>query len=242
MILQMERALALRLSLLVSAARITLSFAILSAVLAGEPAPSVRSAIAAEPRPTPRPTAVVHLISTSTPTAAPAPTATRTPTGAPSPTPVRLPASSPPTWIEAPSIHLSAPVVETHLAPSSSGSAEIGQWEVPDAAAGFHQGSAFPGHAGNTVISGHNNLGSEVFRYLVDLKIGDEVTLYVGDTPYRYRVTEKELLREAGESDEVRRENARWIAPTDDERLTLVTCWPYTGNSHRLIVVARPEG
>jgi len=38
----------------------------------------------------------------------------------------------------------------------------------------------------------------------------------------------------------VRRQNARWIAPTTDERLTLVTCWPYTGNSHRLIIVAKP--
>jgi len=38
----------------------------------------------------------------------------------------------------------------------------------------------------------------------------------------------------------VRQENARWIAPTDDERLTLVTCWPYTNNTHRVVVVAKP--
>jgi sortase (surface protein transpeptidase) len=31
--------------------------------------------------------------------------------------------------------------------------------------------------------------------------------------------------------------------PSGDERLTLVTCWPYEwpGNSHRVIVVARPS-
>jgi sortase A len=42
----------------------------------------------------------------------------------------------------------------------------------------------------------------------------------------------------------VRRKNAQWIMPTGDERLTLVTCWPYEwpGNSHRVIVVARPRG
>jgi len=34
--------------------------------------------------------------------------------------------------------------------------------------------------------------------------------------------------------------NARYINPTADERLTLVTCWPATGNSHRLIIIARP--
>jgi sortase A len=39
---------------------------------------------------------------------------------------------------------------------------------------------------------------------------------------------------------EVRIANAKWIQPTSDERLTLVTCWPYTNNTHRLIIVARP--
>jgi sortase A len=38
----------------------------------------------------------------------------------------------------------------------------------------------------------------------------------------------------------VRLQNAQWIQPTTDERLTLVTCWPYNDNSHRLIIVARP--
>jgi sortase (surface protein transpeptidase) len=30
--------------------------------------------------------------------------------------------------------------------------------------------------------------------------------------------------------------------PSGDERLTLVTCWPYEwpGNSHRVVVVGRP--
>jgi sortase A len=30
------------------------------------------------------------------------------------------------------------------------------------------------------------------------------------------------------------------IGPTEDERLTLVTCWPYGVDDHRLIVIARP--
>ncbi len=238
MILQVQQLGAVRLRRLVSAARITLSFAILSAVLAGEPAARIRPALVVGGHPTPRPTAAVRLLSTSTPTGAPKPTPTRAPTVTPAP--ARPPAAGPPTWIEAPAIGLSAPVVESQLKPSASGRADMAEWEVPDAAAGFHQGTALPGHTGNTVISGHNNLGTEVFRYLVDLKLGDEVILYVGDTPYRYVVSEKELVREQGQSEQVRRQNARWIAPTDDERLTLVTCWPYTGNSHRLIVVAKP--
>jgi sortase A len=50
----------------------------------------------------------------------------------------------------------------------------------------------------------------------------------------------KTIVKEKGESVEVRRKNAQWIAPTNDERLTLVTCWPYTNNTHRVIVVAKP--
>jgi sortase A len=43
-------------------------------------------------------------------------------------------------------------------------------------------------------------------------------------------------------SEEKRLENARWIGPFPDERLTLVTCWPYTNNTHRVIVIAKPTG
>ena len=66
------------------------------------------------------------------------------------------------------------------------------------------------------------------------------VDLYVGDMDYRYQVQQKLIVKEKGESVEVRQQNAQWIAPTDDVRLTLVTCWPYTNNTHRVIVVAKP--
>jgi sortase (surface protein transpeptidase) len=36
-------------------------------------------------------------------------------------------------------------------------------------------------------------------------------------------------------------ENTAWIGPMDDERITLVTCWPETSNTHRLVVVAEPD-
>jgi len=64
--------------------------------------------------------------------------------------------------------------------------------------------------------------------------------VYARGKAYTYAVTEKHILKEKGETAEVRLENARWIAPTSDERLTMVTCWPYTSNTHRLVVVARP--
>ena len=57
---------------------------------------------------------------------------------------------------------------------------------------------------------------------------------------FLYQVESNERFRELGESLEVRQKNASWISPTDDERITLITCWPYTSNSHRVIVVAKP--
>jgi sortase A len=113
-------------------------------------------------------------------------------------------------------------------------------WNVADYAAGWHQTSAPPGQPGNTVLSGHHNIKGEVFRYLVDVQEGDEIDLYVGDAVYPYYVQQKLIVAEKGESIEVRRQNAQWIGPTQDVRVTLVTCWPYTNNTHRVIVVAVP--
>jgi sortase A len=135
-----------------------------------------------------------------------------------------------------PAIELDAPVVPVGWKETDEGVI----WDVANYAAGWHKTSAYPGHVGNTVLSGHHNIRGQVFRYLIDLEPDDEVFLYVGETAYHYVVTEKHLLEEKGVSEEVRRRNAQWIAPTDDERLTLVTCWPYTSNTHRLIIVAKP--
>jgi sortase A len=135
-----------------------------------------------------------------------------------------------------PVIGLDAPVVPVGWTVTDEGAV----WDSADYAAGWHLGSAYPGHVGNTVLSGHHNIKGKVFRYLIDLEPDDEVFLYVGKMAYHYVVTEKHLFEEKGKPEEVRRANAQWIAPTDDERLTLVTCWPYTSNTHRLIIVARP--
>ena len=91
-------------------------------------------------------------------------------------------------------------------------------------------------------MAGHHNINGEVFKDLVNVEVGDEVVIYVGETPYRYQVELKTIVKEKGEPSEVRQQNAQWIAPTTDERLTLVTCWPYTNNTHRVIVVAKPAG
>lgn len=188
----------------------------------------------------------VNLVPTSSPThTSPTlvPVLTPTPINpTPSPTPTEqpiIPARTVPTHILAPVINLNAPVEVAGWTVVKKNGIDISDWLVPDTAAGWHQNSALPGHGSNVVLSGHHNMGTEVFRYLVNLKKGDEVVLQADGRDYHYLVTEHFILPERSVSEEQRRQNAQWIMPTSDERLTLVTCWPQNDNSHRLIVVAK---
>lgn len=176
-----------------------------------------------------------------TPTPQPQATPTRQAPSLPAVQPVaRVPAQTEPTRIIAPSINLDAPVVTVGWSTRQKGGAWFAEWETASGAAGFHAGSALPGHVGNTVISGHHNIEGKVFERLIELNPGDVITLYADDRPYTYQVVDRFVLKEAGASKEQRRQNALWIAPTRDERLTLVTCWPPNGNTHRVIVIAKP--
>jgi sortase A len=111
---------------------------------------------------------------------------------------------------------------------------------VADFVVGWHNTTSVLGHPGNTVMAGHHNVKGEVFRDLVNVEVGDKVIAYAGDQKFEYVVDLKTIVPEKGEPLEVRQRNAQWIAPTDDERLTFVTCWPYSNNTHRVIVVAKP--
>lgn len=140
-----------------------------------------------------------------------------------------------------PSIGLDAPVVPSVYAVIEVDNVGFGQFEAPnELAAGWHTNSAGLGEVGNTVINGHHNVYGRVFEHLVDVQVGDLIYLYSGNTYYVYQVSNYMILPERDEDIETRRENARWLLPTTDERLTLVTCWPIYSNTHRLIIVARP--
>ncbi len=113
------------------------------------------------------------------------------------------------------------------------------QWEVADSAAGWHKNSSLPGQIGNVVLSGHNNIQGAVFRKLYQLQPGDIAKVWAGGKEFDYRVEEVMILEDTGAPIEQRRANAQWIQSFDDERLTLVSCWPETSNTHR-VVVAKP--
>ena len=174
------------------------------------------------------------------PTNTPTPVVEAPPTNTPVPPPPPPAAGAGPTRVVIKSVGIDTPVVPVGWSIVEQNGREFSIWDVADYAAGWHNTSAPPGQPGNTVLSGHHNIKGEVFRYLVDVQEGDEIILYVQDAAYQYRVEQKLIVKEKGEPVEVRRQNAQWIAATNDVRLTLVTCWPYTNNTHRVIVVAKP--
>ena len=98
-------------------------------------------------------------------------------------------------------------------------------------AVGHLPGTALPGEGGNVVLAGHRD---SFFRGLRNAARGQEITLTTPQGDFVYRI---DGLRIVGPRD------VEVIAPTDDERLTLITCYPfdYVGPApRRLIVTAVP--
>lgn len=140
-----------------------------------------------------------------------------------------------------PIINLDAPVVPIHAKDIHLNDQTYQQWLVPNKfAAGWHDASARLGIIGNTVLNGHHNVYGKVFKNLVRLEKGDEIDVYSGEKIFKFIVDQKLLLPERFQPLEKRAENAQWIMPSEDERLTLVTCWPLDSNTHRVIIVAFP--
>jgi sortase A len=163
-------------------------------------------------------------------------TLTITDTIEPSPSPDSIP-----TRIVIPAIVLDAPVVVSHLETIIVDGGEQSTWSVPaERAVGFHQGSALLGAVGNTVLNGHNTTNGEVFRDLHLAQPGDQILVYSDSEPFYYQIVESLILPEAGQPLSVRIANAQYAQPTEDERLTLITCHPYGSIRNRLIVIATP--
>jgi sortase A len=138
-------------------------------------------------------------------------------------------------------IGLDAPIEPESMQIETQAGQSVNVWSAPDHfAAGWLTTSAPAGVAGNTVLDGHHNIYGRVFKDLLKVQTGDTITLYASGEERTYRVDQKLILAEEAQPLAVRQANARYIAPTPDERLTLVTCWPPTGNSHRLIIIALP--
>ncbi len=102
-------------------------------------------------------------------------------------------------------------------------------WESLKKGAGHHIGSANPGERGNCIISAHNDIYGEIFRYLPDLKVGDEIMVHTQRQVYRYVVQQSRIIEPTDVS---------VMAPTRNPVLTLISCYPYGVDTHRIVVIA----
>ncbi len=83
---------------------------------------------------------------------------------------------------------------------------------------------------GNVVLAAHNDIYGEYFRYLDKLAPGDQLQIQTRTRIYTYTVTTTDIVK-----------------PTDvsvmDKRgtpmVTLISCYPYQVNSHRIVVYAQ---
>lgn len=144
-----------------------------------------------------------------------------------------------PTQLTIPSIKVDS-AVEPVGYQLADGAQSLG-WQTAENAVGWHRSSAVPGSPGNTVMSGHNaTRGSRVFRDLYKIKEGAAITVASGGVEHQYVVTDIIILPYVFASEYRRAQIAALLGQHGDERLTLVTCYPWFTNTHRLIVVAHP--
>ncbi|HUP28453.1 MAG TPA: sortase [Chloroflexia bacterium] len=150
--------------------------------------------------------------------------------------------SSPPVRLFLPSVNIDTKVVPVgwDMIPAPGGQGMKAEWQVADFAVGHHQGSANPGQPGNVVLSGHVDYKGQVFKDLNKSKKGDEVIVYTEKGQYLYVITDMVIVKEVGVPEEQKRRNAAYMNPTADPTLTMITCWPYGIDDHRLIVIAKP--
>ncbi len=200
------------------------------------------------PAPTATVTAAPPAPTTAPATVTPAPTPTLAPT--PTPQPVAAPTGHA-VRLVIPALQLDVPVVEVgwRIVTDPAGKRTT-EWEIADNAAGHHINSAAPGTVGNVVISGHNNTQGAVFAAISrdhdqpapQLVPGSRIEVLTDNgQQFNYQVQKVELVAEENVPLSQRLANARYLEPTREPVLTLITCWPPDGYSHRIIVVAQLE-
>ena len=131
------------------------------------------------------------------------------------------PVAQPATRIVIPSISIDAPVGEGT------------DWESLKYKVGHHPGTANPGQRGNMVLAAHNDVYGEIFRYLPGVPVGEIVTVYAGKQVFRYQITERRFILP---------EQVEVMLPTTGPTLTLISCFPYLIDTHRIILFGELVG
>lgn len=143
------------------------------------------------------------------------------------------------TRIRIPNIDVDSKVIEVGWVEENG----VPVWQVAKYAVGHHKGSGNPGDNTNIVMAGHVGGSAPVFNRLIELQAGDQIELYSNGQQYLYVVQDSQRVQEVGVSDDQRLQNASYMNPTDDELITLITCWPPAGPNaydQRIVVRAVP--
>lgn len=120
--------------------------------------------------------------------------------------------------IQIPAINIDAPVVQGD------------GWEQLKKGVGQNVGSVNPGQAGNIILSAHNDVYGELFRYLDKLAPGDQVVLYTQQRQYVYVVDRTAVVEPTA---------VEVMASTGSPTVTLISCYPYLVDKQRIVVFAR---
>lgn len=131
--------------------------------------------------------------------------------------PTPIPAPEQAIRIQISAINVDAPVVQGD------------GWEQLKKGVAHKIGTPDPGEMGNIVLSGHNDVYGEVFRYLDRLSPGDSVILFTSQRQYTYIVTGTQMVEPTA---------VEVMAQTQDARVTLISCHPYLIDDHRIVVTA----
>ena len=90
--------------------------------------------------------------------------------------------------------------------------------------------SVNPGQTGNVILSAHNDVYGELFRFLDKLQPGDQVILYSQQRQYVYVVDRTALVEPTA---------VEVMASTGNPTVTLISCYPYLVDDQRIVVFAR---
>jgi len=103
-------------------------------------------------------------------------------------------------------------------------------WEQLKKGVGQNVGSTNPGQTGNIILSAHNDVYGELFRYLDKLAPGDQVVLYTQQRQYVYVVDRTAVVEPTA---------VEVMASTGSPTVTLISCYPYLVDKQRIVVFAR---
>jgi sortase A len=120
--------------------------------------------------------------------------------------------------IQIPAIKIDAPIVQGD------------GWEQLKKGVAQNINSVDPGQSGNVILSAHNDVYGELFRYLDKLAPGDQVILYTQQRQFVYVVDRTAIVEPTA---------VEVMASTGSPTVTLISCYPYLVDKKRIVVFAR---